>query len=128
MDSSRSFNNKFFERVINPYLPEVMKHPKTIDMCEGVLQIWDVQGPKKMGTVESKLEEVEQEIFRCQGMVESGLGPNHSIITEITHDQNVDCRSLEDIFFTFNEQINFLQGQIFDRQKQIFEYEARFKV
>ncbi|KAE8811624.1 40S ribosomal protein S5-1 [Hordeum vulgare] len=97
-------------------------------MHEGVLHIRDVQGPKKTGTVEARLEVVEQEIFRCQGMVERGLSVNHSMITEFTHDQKVDGRSLKDVVFTLNEQINFLQGQILDLRNQIFEYEARFKV
>ncbi|KAE8778945.1 40S ribosomal protein S5-1 [Hordeum vulgare] len=77
-------------------------------MCEGVLHIQDVQGPKKKGTMEDRLEEVEQEIFRCQGMVEHGLSANHLMITEFTHDQKVDGRSLKDIVFTLNEQINFI--------------------
>ncbi|KAE8810411.1 40S ribosomal protein S5-1 [Hordeum vulgare] len=96
-------------------------------MREGVLHIRDAKGPKKIGTIEARLEAVEQEIFRCQGMVERGLSANHSMIMEFTRDQKVDGTSLEDIVFTLNEQINFLQGQIFDLQNQIFEYEARFK-
>ncbi|KAE8772510.1 40S ribosomal protein S5-1 [Hordeum vulgare] len=96
-------------------------------MRDGVLHIRDVQGPKKMGTVEARLEVVEQEVFRCQGMMERGLGVNETMITEFTRDLKVDGRPLEDILFTLNVQINFLQGQVFDLQNQIFEYEARFK-
>ncbi|KAE8814053.1 40S ribosomal protein S5-1 [Hordeum vulgare] len=103
-----------------------MKHPQTIEMCDGVLHIRDVQGPKKTGTVEARLEVVEQEIFTCQGMVQRGFSANHSMITEFTRDLKVDGRPLEDIVLTLNEQIHFLQGQIFDLQNQIFEYEARF--
>ncbi|KAE8773716.1 40S ribosomal protein S5-1 [Hordeum vulgare] len=114
MAPSSSSKDKFFKRVINSYLMEVMKHPQTIEMREGVLHIRDVQGPKKTGTMEARLKEVEQEIFRCQGMVECGLSYNHLMIMELTHDQKVDGRSLKDIIFTLNEQINFLQGQIFD--------------
>ncbi|KAE8804632.1 40S ribosomal protein S5-1 [Hordeum vulgare] len=96
-------------------------------MRDGVLHIRGVQGPKKTGTVEARLEVVEQEIFRCQGMVEHVLSANHSMITEFTHDLKLDGRHLEDIVFTLNDQINFLQGQVFDLQNQIFVYEARFK-
>ncbi|KAE8779049.1 40S ribosomal protein S5-1 [Hordeum vulgare] len=70
---------------------------------------------------------MEEEIFTCQGMVENGLTANHSMIMEFTRDQKVDGRSLKDIVFTLNEQINFLQDQISDVHNQIFEYEARFK-
>ncbi|KAE8811297.1 40S ribosomal protein S5-1 [Hordeum vulgare] len=85
-----SSKDKFYENVINPYLPEVMNDPQPIEMHEGVPHIRDVQGPKKTGSVEARLEVVEQNIFKCQGMVERGLNANHSMIIEFTHDHNVD--------------------------------------
>ncbi|XP_020198091.1 uncharacterized protein [Aegilops tauschii subsp. strangulata] len=127
MAAPSSSKDKFFERVINPYLLEVMKHPQAIEMRERVLHIRDVQRSKKAGTVEARLEAVEQEIFKCQGVVEHGLNANHLMITEFTHDQKVDGLSMKDIIFTFNEQIIFLQSQIYDLQNQVFEYEARSK-
>ncbi|XP_020165787.1 uncharacterized protein [Aegilops tauschii subsp. strangulata] len=128
MAAPSSSKDKFFKKVINPYLPEVLKHPQSIEMREGMLHIWDVQGPKKTGSVEAKLEAVEQEIFKCQGMVEHGLSANHSMMTEFTRDHMVDGQSMKDIVFTFNEQKNFLQSQIYDLQNKFFEYdEARFK-
>ena len=122
-----SSKDKFYEKVINPYLPGVMKHPQAIEMREGVLHIRDVQGPKKTGSVEARLEAVEQEIFKCQGMVERGLSANHSMITEFTREHKVDGQSMGDIIFKLNERIDYLQGQIYDLQNQNFEYEARFK-
>ena len=122
-----SSKDKFYEKVINPYLPEVMKHPQAIEMPEGVLHIRDVQGPKKTGSVEVRLEAVEQEIFKCQGMVERGLRANHSMITEFTREHKVDGRSMGDIIFKLNERIDYLQGQIYDLQNQNYEYEVRFK-
>ncbi|XP_020155011.1 uncharacterized protein [Aegilops tauschii subsp. strangulata] len=127
MAAPSSSKEKFFKRVINPYLSEVMKHPQAIEMRERVLHIRDVQGRKKTGSVEARLEAVEQEIFKFQGMVEHGLSANHLMIMEFTRDHKVDDRSMKDIVFTFNEQINFLQSQIYDLQNQVFEYEARFK-
>ena len=122
-----SSKDKFFEKVINMYLPELIKHPQAIEMHEGVLHIRDVQGPKKTGSVEARLEAVEQEVFKCQKMVERGLSANHSMITEFTRDQVVDGLSVRDTISTLNEQINFLQSQVYDLQNQVFEYEARFK-
>ena len=127
MAPPRSSKDKFYEKVINPYLPKVMKHPQAIEMREGVLHIWDVQGPKKTRSVESRLEAVEQEIFKCQGMVERGLSANHSMITEFTREHKVDGQSMGDIVFKLNECINYLQGQIYDLQNQNYEYEARFE-
>ena len=59
-------------------------------------------------------------------MVESGLNANHLMITYFTRDHKVDRQSMKDVVFTLNEQINFLQSQIYDIQNQVFEYEARF--
>ena len=66
MSSPSAPKDKFFERVINPYLAEVLQHPETIEMREGVLHIRDVEGPRCTGSVETKLEVVEQQVFKCQ--------------------------------------------------------------
>ena len=58
MSSSSAPKDKFFEKVINPYLAEVLQHPQTIEMCEGMLHIRDVEGPKWTGSVETRLEEI----------------------------------------------------------------------
>ena len=76
MVSPSAPKDMFFERVINPYLAEVLQHPQTIEMREGVLHIRDVEGPRRTGSVETKLEAVEQQVFKCQGMVEHGLNAN----------------------------------------------------
>ncbi|XP_073362262.1 uncharacterized protein [Aegilops tauschii subsp. strangulata] len=110
MAASSSSKDKFFKNVINPYLWEVMEHPQAIEMREGVLHIRDVQGPKGTGSMEARLEAMEQEVFRCRGMVERGVNANHLMIADYTHDIKVDGESMKDIVFTFNEQINFLQS------------------
>ena len=84
MTSPSAPKDKFFKRVINPYLAEVLQHPQTIEMREGVLHIRDVEGPRRTGSVETKLEAVEQQVFKCQGMVERGLNANQMMITEFT--------------------------------------------
>ncbi|KAE8819264.1 40S ribosomal protein S5-1 [Hordeum vulgare] len=69
MASPTSSMDKFFEKVISPDLSEVMKHPRTIEMRDGVPHIQDVQVSKKMGTVEARLNTTEEkEVFRCQGI------------------------------------------------------------
>ena len=76
MTSPSTPKDKFFERVINPYLAEVLQHPQTIEMREGVLHIRDVEGPRRTGSVDTKLEAMEQQVFKSQGMVERGLNAN----------------------------------------------------
>ena len=48
MTSPSAPKDKFFEKVINPYLAEVLQHPQTIEMREGVLHIRDVEGPRRI--------------------------------------------------------------------------------
>ena len=55
MMSPSAPKDKFFEKVINSYLAEVLRHPQAIEVREGVLHIRDVQGPKKTGSVETRL-------------------------------------------------------------------------
>ncbi|KAE8809323.1 40S ribosomal protein S5-1 [Hordeum vulgare] len=128
MATSSSSKDKFFNNVINPYMPEVMQHPQAIHMCDGVLHICDVQGPKATRSMEARFEAMEQEVFRCNGMVERGLNANHLMIADYTRDLKVDGKSMKDIIFSLNEQINFLHSQIHDLRRKVFEYEARFKV
>ena len=103
-----------------------MQHPQAIQMYEGVLHIRSVQGPKGTGNMEARLDTMAQEAFHCKGMVERGLNANHLMIADYTRDLKVDGKSMKDIVFTLNEQINFLQSKIYDLQNQVFEYEARF--
>ena len=79
MTSPSAPKDKFFEKVINPYLVEVLQHPQTIEMHEGVLHIRDVEGPRRTGSGETRLEAMEQ-VFKCQGMVERGLNANLMMI------------------------------------------------
>ncbi|KAK1693815.1 hypothetical protein QYE76_010512 [Lolium multiflorum] len=46
---------------INPYLNELMKHPKELLFKDGKVQIEDVSGPKGVGDLEARVEKLEQE-------------------------------------------------------------------
>ena len=45
-------------------------HPKTLEYRDGVLHIKYLEGPKKEGDEKARLRDVEQELFKCQRMVE----------------------------------------------------------
>ena len=125
MASPSTPKDKFFERVINPYLAEVLQHPQT--MREGVLHIRDVEGPRRTESVETKLEAMEQEVFKCQGMVERGLNANQMMITEFTNNHKIDAKVIGETIFKLQVKIEHLQAQIYDLQNQNCEYEYRFK-
>ena len=127
MTSSSAPKEFFFEKIINPYLTEVMQHPQSIEMREGVLHIRDVEGPRRTESVETKLEAMEQQVFKCQGMVERGLNANHMMIVEFTNNHKLDAKNIGETIFKLHKKIKHLQAQIYDLQNQNCEYEYRFK-
>ncbi|KAE8788734.1 hypothetical protein D1007_37158 [Hordeum vulgare] len=108
MTTSSSSKDKFFEKVINPYLPEVMKHPVDLEMHERVLHMCDFQGPKKEVRKKVRLAAVEKEIFKCQGMVERGWSANHSITTDFIREKNLDARNMGEALFKLQEGIEIV--------------------
>ncbi|KAE8780285.1 LRR receptor-like serine/threonine-protein kinase FLS2 [Hordeum vulgare] len=102
--------DKIFEKVINPYLTEVLKHPQSIKMSERMLHIHDVEGPKKIGSVETRLEAMEEQVFKCQGMVERGLNANHMMITNFTSNHKMDAIDIGKHLSRLYDRVDQLQG------------------
>ena len=127
MTSPSASKDKFFEKVINPYLAEVLQHPQTIEMREGLLHIRDAEGPRKTESTEARLEALEQEVFKCQEMGERGLDSNHIMTTEFTNNHKLDVKDIGEAIFKLHEKNEHLQAQIYDLQNQNREYEYRFK-
>ena len=127
MMSPSAPKDKLSVKVINPYLAEVLRHPQTIEMCDGLLHIRDAEGPKGTGSVETRLEAMEQQVFKCQGMVERGLNSNHMMIAGFTNKHKLDANNIGETIFKLHEKIEHLQAQIYDLQNQNCEYEYRFK-
>ncbi|KAE8799106.1 40S ribosomal protein S5-1 [Hordeum vulgare] len=118
MASTKVPKDKFFEKVINPYLAGVLQHPQSIKMHEGVLHIRDVEGPEKTGSMEARLEATEQQVFKCQGMGERGLNANHMMTTEFTNNHNIDANDIGKHLSWIYDRIDNLQAQIYDLQNQ----------
>ncbi|KAE8778417.1 putative retroelement [Hordeum vulgare] len=83
-----------------------------------MLHIRDVEGPKKSGSVETRLEAMEQQVFKCQGMVERGLNANHMMITEFTSKHKMDAIDIGKHLSRLYDRVDQLQGQIYDLQNQ----------
>ena len=77
--------------------------------------------------METRLEAMEQQVFKCQGMVERGLDANHMMIAEFTNNHKLDAKNIGEAIFKLHEKIEHLQAQIYDLQNQNCEYEYRFK-
>ncbi|KAE8815299.1 40s ribosomal protein s5-1 [Hordeum vulgare] len=91
-------------------------------MREGMLHIRDVEGPKKTGSVETRLEAMEQQVFKCQGMVERGLNAIHMMITEFTKKHRIDANDIGKHLSRLYDKIDKLQAQIYDLQNQNCRY------
>ncbi|KAE8801509.1 40s ribosomal protein s5-1 [Hordeum vulgare] len=83
-----------------------------------MLHIHDVEGPKKTGSMETRLEAMEQQVFKCQGMVECGLNANHMMITEFTNKHRIDANDIGKHLSRLYDRIDQLQAQIYDLQNQ----------
>ncbi|KAE8772544.1 40S ribosomal protein S5-1 [Hordeum vulgare] len=118
MASPKVPKDKFFEKVINPYLAGVLQHPQSIEMHEGVLHIRDVEGPKKTRSMEARPEAMEQQVFKCQGMVEHVLNANHLMITEFTNKHKIDANDIGKHLSKLYDRIDHLQAQIYNLQNQ----------
>ncbi|KAE8789134.1 40S ribosomal protein S5-1 [Hordeum vulgare] len=121
MNSPKAPKDKLFEKVINPYLTGVLQHPQSIEMREGMLHIRDVEGPKKTGSMETRLEAMDQQVFKCQGMVERGLNANHMMITEFTNKHKIDANDIGKHLSRLYDRIDQLQAQIYDLQNQNYD-------
>ncbi|KAE8820690.1 40S ribosomal protein S5-1 [Hordeum vulgare] len=87
-------------------------------MREGMLHIRDVEGPKKTRSMEARLEAMEQQLFKCQGIVERGLNTNHMMITEFTRKHMIDANDIGKHLSRLYDRIDHLQAQIYDLQDQ----------
>ncbi|KAE8787962.1 40S ribosomal protein S5-1 [Hordeum vulgare] len=87
-------------------------------MSEGMLHIRDVEGPKKTGSMEMRLEAMEQQVFKCQGIMERGLNANHMMITEFTNKHKIDVNNIEKHLSRLYDRVYHLQAQIYDLQNQ----------
>ncbi|KAE8793847.1 40S ribosomal protein S5-1 [Hordeum vulgare] len=83
-----------------------------------MLHICDVEGPKKTESMEMRLEAMEQQVFKCQGMVERALNANHMMITEFTSKHRIDANDIGKHLSRLYDRIDQLQAQIYDLQNQ----------
>ncbi|KAE8776479.1 Alpha-L-arabinofuranosidase 1 [Hordeum vulgare] len=76
------------------------------------------EGSKKTGSVETRLEAMEQQVFKFQGMVERGLNANHMMITDLTNKHRIDANYIGKQLPRLYDRIDQLQAQIYDPQNQ----------
>ncbi|KAE8777787.1 40s ribosomal protein s5-1 [Hordeum vulgare] len=68
--------------------------------------------------METRLEAMEQQVFKCQGMVEHGLNANHMMITNFTSNHKMDAINIGKHLSRLYDRVGQLQGQIYGLQNQ----------
>ena len=77
--------------------------------------------------METRLKALEQQVLKCQGMMERGLNANHMMTAEFTNNHKLDAKNIGEAIFKLHKKIKHLQAQIYDLQNRNHEYEYRFK-
>ncbi|KAK1667710.1 hypothetical protein QYE76_055869 [Lolium multiflorum] len=87
-----------------------------------VIKIKDVQGPKGEGSLEDRMEKLEQEVFDYKKMAEREVDIFHKIVSELIDAHKKETARLWDDILSLHDTTNKLQAQLYE-----FEYENRFK-
>jgi hypothetical protein len=127
MSLSGSSEENSLANIINPYMRELKMHPKELSLKDGKLQIEDVQGPTGEGSLEARMEALEQEVFKYKKMAEREVDIVHRINQELIAKHRKETAELWNDILSLHETTNKLQAQLYNLQNQNCEYEARFK-
>ncbi|KAK1692082.1 hypothetical protein QYE76_008779, partial [Lolium multiflorum] len=127
MSSSETPKDSSCKDVDNLYMNELRMHPKELLLVDGELQIKDVQGPKGEGSLEDRMEKLEQEVFKYKKMAEREVDIFHKIVSELIDAHEKETAKLWGDILSLHDTTNKLQAQLYDVQNQNCEYENRFK-
>ena len=114
---------------MNHYLNSVMAPMKTF-FKEGVLLVEEVKAPKTIGTVEERLDDVEQKTFRYNTVVERSLDAHLFMNLELekkVEEYKERLKDLEDRYLHVISELNRYQSLMWDVENQNYEYEECFK-
>ncbi|KAK1618325.1 hypothetical protein QYE76_023842 [Lolium multiflorum] len=118
MSSSETPKDSSCEDVGNLYMEELRMHPKELMLVEGKLQIKDVQGPKGEGSLEDRMEKLEQEVFKYKKMAEREVDIFHKIVSELIAEHEKETAKLWGDILSLHDTTNKLQAQLYDVQNQ----------
>ena len=110
MSSSRSAKEDSSADVINPYMRELNIHPKELFLEGGEVRIKEVQGPKGEGSLEDRMEALEQEVFRYKKMAEREVDIIHKICFELIAGHQEETAELKDEVLSLRQTTNKLQA------------------
>ena len=109
MSSSGLPKEDSLEDIINSYMRELKIHPKELLLEDGEVQIKEVQGPKGEGSLEDRMEALEQEVFRYKKMAEREVDIIHKICSELITKHQKETAELKDEVLALRQTTNELQ-------------------
>ncbi|KAK1649402.1 hypothetical protein QYE76_067207 [Lolium multiflorum] len=86
-----------------------------------VIKIKDVQGPKGEGSLEDRMEKLEQEVFNYKKMAEREVDIFHKIVSELIDKHKRETAKLWDDIFSLHDTTNNLQAQLYDVHNQNYD-------
>lgn len=95
--SKQEGENSTKKGIVNHYLNSVMAPLKTLSFKEGVLLVEEVKAPKTIGTVEERLDDLEQKTFKYNTVVERNLDDHHFMNLELEKKVEEYKARLEDL-------------------------------
>jgi hypothetical protein len=108
MSSSGSSEENSPADIINPYMRELKMHPKELSIKDGELQIEDIQGPTGEGSLEARMEALEQEVFKYKKMAEREVDIIYRINQELVAKHKKEIVELWNDIFSLHETTNKL--------------------
>jgi hypothetical protein len=85
---------------------ELKRHPKELSLKDGKLQIKDLQGPKGEGSLEARMEALEQEVFKYKRMVEREVDIIHRINQDLIAKHKKETAELWDDILSLHQTTN----------------------
>jgi SMC interacting uncharacterized protein involved in chromosome segregation len=116
--------------VVSYYLDSMLAPLKTLNSKEGVLLLEEVKAPKIQGTIEERLQTLEDTTFKYGTMVESILDAHHFMNLEL--EKNIESyeariKDLEEKYVHTVSQLDKFQVLMWDVENQNCAYEDLFK-
>src|SRR4051812_23111917 len=127
MSSTGPLKGNSFVNGNKPYMNELKMHPKVLLLKDGKLQIEDVRGPKGEGSLEARMEKLEQEVFTYKKMAERAVEIVYKVNQEIIAEHKKETAELWKDILSLHNTANGLRAQLYDVLNQNCEYEVRFK-
>src|SRR4051812_40494119 len=100
--------------ILNPYMYAMKIHPKELLLKDGKVHVKEVQVPKGEGSLEDRVEALEQEAFRYKNMAEHKVDVIHKMSSELVAEHKKETAKLWEDILSLHQTTNQLQAQLYN--------------